>query len=53
MQQVDLKLSSPTFHIGPKQHSEDKSISDSAANISHPDVLPTSRDDDQIMAGLF
>ena len=47
-------LKSLAFHLGPKQHSKEESIFESAVNVPTPDVVPTSRDDihDQPMAGL-
>ena len=42
------------IHLGTKQFSKEEGISESAANISNPDVVPTPRDDirDQKIAGL-
>ena len=47
-------IRSLTFHLGTKQYSKEEGASDSAANISNSDVVPTSRDDirDRKIAGL-
>ena len=47
-------IHSLTFHLGTKQYSKEESISESVANISNPDVVPTSHDDipDRKVAGL-
>ena len=43
-----------TFHLGTNQFSKEEDISESAENISNPDVIPTSRDNirDRKIAGL-
>ena len=56
---VHLKLSHlPSIYVGPKQDSKENSISDSTANSSSPDILPTYDDNDdnihnQTLSGLF